>query len=299
MPGEPLYHSLHNHQIMQRQSDDGGIIHLGLFVLFIMLIIFSVIIIGFFQFTTIQNEQSVYDYDLSLSTSQPIENVVLLIPVPSYYHPDSGDHQTIIHLSNASFNNFDRGGLISTKIEVVNGIPMLNISADRIDPIYKNFIMPIGIMPGQNESELPPPPTHVYSDRYSQETPILVPMKLHMHDRDAGHTIDTRMPFGTEPLFMPYRILENFSSSDGEWYEGYHLSGSASASLVEVPFFLSYTCDDDNALIISMTFRGSNNWWVGGWRGNSYCESVSHAFTGQGDGVCWVKGVLVMGEGVY
>ena len=124
-------------------------------------------------------------------------------------------------------------------------------------------------------------------------------MKIHLYESDVGHTINTRMPFGTEPLFMPYRILENFSNPEDGMYEGYYVRGKASASLFEVPFILSYTCDDDNVLTISTEFLGANEWWVGGWQGNSYRERISHEFTGNTDGVYWVKGILVMGEGVY
>ena len=283
---------------MQMRLDDTGKTNLAIFLLFFMLIMFSVFMIVFFDSLASESAQSIYDYELSLSTSEPIENVVLLIPVPSYYNADSGQNETIINLDCVTFDNFDKIDTLSTKIEQVHGIPMLNISAGRINPLYQNRIEPIAIMPGQNISELPQP-THLYSDRYSEETPVLVAMKIHLYDSDVGHTIDTRMPFGTEPLFMPYRILENFTCPEGGMYGGYYVRDKASASLFEVPFILSYTCDDDNVFTISTELRGMNEWWVGGWRGNSYRERISHEFTGKTDGVYWVKGVLVMGEGVY
>ncbi|MCC7556619.1 MAG: hypothetical protein KO254_11025, partial [Methanoculleus marisnigri] len=94
---------------------------------------------------------------------------------------------TPVNLSRASLSNFDRDN-ISVRIEDVGGVPMLNISAERIDPVYKNRIEPIAIMPGQNESELPEP-THIYSNKYSEDTPVLVEMELHMFDTDPGHEI--------------------------------------------------------------------------------------------------------------
>ena len=283
---------------MGNYLDDSGRINLAIIVLIIILVMFSVLIIGFFSFTASESAQSVYMYELKISTSGPIEDVVLLIPVPSYYNPDSKQHETVINMSRVSFNNVDRSGDITAKIEYVDGIPMLNISADRIDPIYKNRIEPIAIMPGQNESELPQP-THIYSDSYSEETPLLIAMELHMHDNEVEHEIDTRMPRGKEPLFMPYRISENFSGADGGMYEDYYLSEGASGSFIEVPFILSYTADDANVLTVSTEFQGTNQWWIGGWQSNSYRERITHAFMGEADGTYWVKGVLTTGDGMY
>ncbi|WP_062397444.1 hypothetical protein [Methanogenium cariaci] len=252
---------------MRILPDDAGKINLALVVLIIVLVMFSAIIIGFFRFTASESAQSMYIYSLSLSTSESIENVTLLIPVPSYYDPDSKQNKTVIDMSRVSFKNADQARNLSAKIEQVNGIPpMLNISADRITPRYKNRIEPIAIMPGgQNESELPPRPTRIYSDSYSEETPVLIAMGgMHMQENDVGHEINTRMPFGKEPLFMPYRIRENFSRSDGGMTDGYYLSEGAFGSFIEVPFILSYTADDDNVLAISSEFEGINQWWIGG-----------------------------------
>ncbi|MDD3070016.1 hypothetical protein [Methanoculleus horonobensis] len=234
--------------------------------------------------------RSTYHYELKVSTSGPIEDAVLLIPLPSRYDPATGTNVTPINLSRASLRNFDSD--ISVKIENVDGVPMLNISADRIDPIYKNRITPIPIMPGQNESELPKP-TQIYSDRYSEETPVLVDRELHLHDADPGREIETRMPIGTEPLLAPYRIVGNLTGSDD------HLSPGSSGYVVEVPFIFSFEAADDNVLTISADLQGRNEWWVMGWQFNSYHEQVRHEFTGPCNGTYLVKGVLVTGEGVY
>ncbi|WAI01747.1 hypothetical protein [Methanogenium organophilum] len=283
---------------MLNLPDDAGRINLAIIVLIIVLIMFSVIIMGFFHFTATESAQSVYIYELKFSTSEPIDNVTLLIPVPSYYNPETGQNETVINMSSVSFKNVDHAGSISTKIEPVNGVPMLNISADRITPLYKNRIEPIAILPGQNESELPQP-THIYSDSYSEETPLLIELELHMYDSDAGHEIDTKSPVGNEPLFMPYRIQVNFHGAEGGMYDGSYLSEGDAGSFIEVPFILSYTADDHNVLTISTEFQGINQWWVGGWQSNSYHERISHEFTGEANGTYWVKGVLVTGDGVY
>ncbi|MCM2466883.1 hypothetical protein [Methanoculleus oceani] len=238
---------------------------------------------------------STYHYELTISTTGPIEDAVLLIPLPSRYDPETGTNVTPVDLSRASFSNFDSD--ISVRIENVDGVPMLNISADRIDPIYKSRIEPIPIMPGQNESELPKP-THIYSDRYSEETPVLVEMELYMLDTSPGREIDTRTPIGAEPLFAPYRIAGNLTGSGGP-ADDYYVSPGSTGYVVEVPFILSFDAGDENVLTISSRFQGANQWWILGWQSNSYNERLRHEFTGPCNGTYPVRGILVTGEGVY
>ena len=244
-----------------------------------------------------ESAQSLYLYELTLSTSGPLEDAVLLIPIPCFYNSDSGNNETIINISQLSFSNINRDN-ISVTIETVNGVPMLNISADEITPLYKNRIEPIMIMPGENVSELPQP-THIYSDRYSEETPSPVRMEIHLFDSSPDHKIDTRMPFGKEPLVMPYRLLRNLSSTEDGFYEGYYLSRGSAGYLVEVPFILTYHSDEENVLTISSELQGINQWWILGWQSNSYHERISHEFAGEGNGTYLVTGLLATGDGVY
>ncbi len=266
-------------------------------ILVALFFIAAVLVAGLLAGSASESAESVYIYELKVSTSGPIENATLLIPLPTYSDPDSGTNITPVNLSRVSFSNFDRDN-ISVRIEDVGGVPMLNVSAGRITPVYKNHIKPIAIMPGQNESELPQP-THVYSDRYSEETPLLVEMEIHMYDTGVDHEIDTRMPIGTEPLFMPYRVVGDLNGSAGLIEDTYYVSTGSSGYVVEVPFVLSYDADDDNVLTISAEFQGINQWWVMGWQSNSYRERVRHEFSGACNGTYPVRGILITGEGVY
>jgi hypothetical protein len=257
----------------------------------ILMLAFVALTIGLLGQSASESFESLYLYELRVSTSGPLDDAVLLIPIPSCYDPDSGTNVTPINISCVSFRNFDREN-ISVTIEDVAGVPMLNISADRIDPVYENRIEPIGIMPGENESNLPEP-THIYSNQYSEETPMLVEMELSMLDTSPGHEINTRMPVGAEPLFAPYRIVGNLNSSED------YVSPGTSGYIVEVPYILSFDADDDNVLTISSRFQGVNQWWVLGWQSNSYHERVHHEFRGACNGTYPVRGILITGEGVY
>jgi len=264
-------------------------------ILAVILFVFIALTAVILGQSSAESFRSTYHYGLRISTSGPIEDAVLLIPLPSYYNPDTGTNVTPFDLSRASLSNFD--GNVSVRIENVSGIPMLNISADRIDPIYKNRIRPIPIMPGQNESELPKP-THVYSDRYSEETPVLVDMELSMPVTESDHEIETRRPIGNEPLFIPYRVVSTLNASGGP-VDDYYVSPGSAGYVVEVPFILSFDAEDENVLTISADFLGTNQWWILGWQSNSYHESVRHEFRGPCNGTYPVRGVLVTGEGVY
>ncbi|NLM29074.1 MAG: hypothetical protein GX216_01380 [Methanomicrobiales archaeon] len=265
-------------------------VSIAIAALVVFSLIFMVLTIGILCYSASENFESSYHYGLTISTTGPIENVVLLIPLPSRYNPDTGTNVTPFDLSRATLTNFDRDN-ISIRIEDVSGVPMLKVSADRIDPVYKNRIKPIGIMPGQNESDLPKP-THIYSNRSSEETPVLIEMELSMFDANPGHEIDTRIPVGTEPLFAPYRIVGNLTGSGGP-VDDYYVSPGSSGYVVEVPFILSFDAGDDNVLAVSTDFQGINQWWILGWQSNSYRESVRHEFTGPCNGTYPVKGILV------
>ncbi|NLM30900.1 MAG: hypothetical protein GX216_10870 [Methanomicrobiales archaeon] len=236
--------------------------------------------------------RSSYRYDLEISTSGPLDDTILLIPLPSRYDPGTGVNVTPFDLSHASFSRFDQDN-ITVAIECVDGIPMLKIAAGRIDPVYKSRIEPILIMPGQNESDLPEP-TEIYSDRYSEETPVLVDREIHITSA-TGREIDTRTPMGTEPLLKPYRVIRNLSSSTDDYY----VSPGASGYIIEVPFILSFGAGDENILTISSEFSGANEWWVLGWQSNSYREMVHGEFAGACNGTYPVRGILATGEGVY
>ncbi|HQD26275.1 MULTISPECIES: hypothetical protein [Methanoculleus] len=100
---------------------------------------FIVQIMGSLNRSAAESFQSSYNYEQKVSTTGPLTDVVLLIPIPSRYDPKTGRNVTPIDLSLASFSNFDRSN-VSVRIGGVGGVPMLTRS------------------PGQSEPELPEPP---------------------------------------------------------------------------------------------------------------------------------------------
>lgn len=242
-----------------------------------------------------------YSYALSISTSKPLYNVTLLVPLPCRYETEPGECHTFINLSEVSCKYFDQSD-ISMQIESWNGYTVLNISAKSILPLYKNHIDPIPIYPGQNESELPPTPATVYSHSYSPDTPEPVAMEMHRYFIKNDGDINTKQPFDEEMLMRPFTILnltgEDNSSFSGD-YPGRMNSGDFSESQIQVPLFLSYETDRDNILGISSSVRGANEWWCFGWSGNSYEQRIGNSFGGSRNDTYMLEGYLVAGEGTY
>jgi len=267
-------------------------------VLMAILVLSFVVVLGY-HMNRMESESydSAYHYELTMSTTGSLENAIFLIPLPSYYNASTGRNEAVIDLSTVSFTNVDPES-VSVRLEEVGGVQMLNISSERITPLYKNYIEPIGIMPGQNESELPKP-THFYSDRYSEETPVLLPMEMHMYRSGVDHEINTRSPIGNEPLFMPYTIVQALDNDAGIIVDDNYVPGGATGYIIEVPVILSFDADEGNVLSITAEFQGMNEWWVLGWRSNSYRERITMKCTGPCSGTYAARGVLITGEGVY
>lgn len=275
---------------------------IGIFILGVILfgILLAAIVVA--DYYTDDCKQAVYSVDIDISTSKPVYNATLLIPLPSAPDFDSGGYITFLNLSEAVFINPDQEN-VSAQIEIQNSFPVLNISSKRTSMIYKNRIVPEEILPGQNESELSPLPETIYSDRYSNETPIISPIEIHMYYmKTNGIEINTKKPFETEPLLRPYNIL-NVTGKDNSFFSKDYFKGKISdeysESQIEVPVYLSYETDTDNILSISCTLRGSNEWWKGGWTGNSYEESAGNKFKGIKCGTYTLEGVLTAGKGAY
>jgi hypothetical protein len=269
---------------------------IAVFIIVVLLLAGLMIFFVVLDFSASDSTRLNYMYELTMSTEKPMTNATILIPVPGYYDKQRGANITIINTSNLNFNNFDTVN-ISCTIENINGIPMMKISANQILPLYKNYIEPVMIMPGQDEKNLPQP-THVYSHSYSEETPEIIQMTLNLYS-ETDHIIDTKNPFDKEPLFIPYRIIEKVNSTSELFYRDFYISSRSDAYLVEIPVYLSYDTPDDNTLCISTKMTGINEWWVFGWQRNQYSERFNAEITGKNDGWNMYEGILLTGDGVY
>ncbi|MDD4127957.1 MAG: hypothetical protein PHV39_09805 [Methanomicrobium sp.] len=268
---------------------------IGIVVLAIIVFVSLLIAIGILNIYATNNVNSVYSCDLYLSVSEPIYNATLLIPLPSAPDSNSDNYKTFLNISEVTFTNFDKDN-ISARIDFQNSYPVLNISAEKITPIYKSRIEPVAILPGQDESELPGIPAIIYSESYSAKTPELVQREIHRYYiKNDDLKINTKQPYDKEPMFRPYSFLNMTENEKFNIKE----SNDYAKSQIEVPIYLSYEAESDNTLTISCELRGSNEWHVLGWQWNLYEERIENEFKGSKNGVYLLEGVLTAGDGVY
>jgi hypothetical protein len=253
---------------------------LGLLAVLVVVILFALLLAVFFwQATTIrkQSEYHRYHYDVSISAPALLANCTLLLPVPSIRNNSPpGDA-----LVRGEGYNVPPGWMLS--LEPVNGTPMLRISAPAIVAEYHGY--PIPIEPGSTQSLTPAPA----ATAWSEETPVLIPIGFGV-SLTVPEPIDTRDPFGREPLLAPpesYIAAGCRGPSDkGQCYR------------FSVPVSVSCSSGEGN-LTLSISAGGTNQWWMGGWSGNSCDETVIATVDDPRQGWVAGEGFLTTGTGRY
>jgi hypothetical protein len=222
---------------------------------------------------SLDSYQSSYSYEATLSFTEPLYNVTLLLPYPSTgFDPLLSD-----------FYGIPDGW--EAEIVTIDETRFLSIKADRMIPEYRG--MPIAIEPDQEIL----PPTMPPNDRYSKETPILMPESFGIR-YDPGRTIQTKHPEGSEPL-LPYTVSEG-----GCTILGMGRDPSPCTAIIS-PVYLSYESTPDTIVEVGVRFSGSNEWWSLGWSGNGYSQLSSLQLIGPHDGWNEMQGDMVTGTGRY
>ncbi|GAA5263437.1 hypothetical protein [Methanocalculus sp. MC3] len=222
---------------------------------------------------SLDSYQSSYSYEATLSFTEPLSNVTLLLPYPSPgFNPLLSDFYGMPEDWEA-------------EVITINGTPFLSITADRMIPVYRG--MPIAIEPGEENL----PPTLAPSDRSSEETPILMPESFGIR-YDPGRTVRTKHPEGSEPL-LPFTPSEG-----GCTILGMGRDPSPCTAIIS-PVYLSYESTPDTSVEVWVRFSGSNEWWSLGWSGNSYSQLSSLQLRGPYDGWNEMQGDMVTGTGRY
>jgi hypothetical protein len=109
---------------------------------------------------------------------------------------------------------------------------------------------------------------------------------------EAGASeIDTRNPAGHEPLFFP----------GGTFIQGSCVAPGCDGSVYDHPVlvYVSYTSESPVVISLRVSLSGSNSIWRGGWRSNTYSDSVFIEITQGMQGWIAGEGKLLTAEGVY
>ena len=235
-----------------------------------------------------ESYSSDYRYHVTISAERSLDNVTLLLPLPSYGGVSSVG-EAILREEGYGFPDDWEYSLIE-----VDGAGMLQISADRIVPTYRNLITPIPLYPGETP---PPTPEIITSTEYSEETPVLIPIECGVSIRDVDE-INTRDPLGSEPTLSPKR---NLTLADDPFPTPAPPGGVSVSSYYtfESPVYAAYTCDPETVVSIHISYHGGNSWWVLGWSGNRFREDVAITLSGPDPGWQYGFGTLRTGEGRY
>jgi hypothetical protein len=231
----------------------------------------------FWQMAAIRQESEYheYHYQVSLSTQSVLRNVTLLLPVPFL------DNTSPLGEAMVRGEGYGIPPSWRLSLEQVNNTPMLNITAGIIVPEYHGY--PIPLEWGQTPVQTPPP----VATAYSEEIPVLMPLSFGISQR-VQESIDTRDPINREPLF----------SSPG-FLTGAPCPGPSPAGRCyryRAPVFVQYSGGGGN-LTLTLEGGGTNSWWLGGWSGNSYSDSLQVTLDNSRQGWVMAEGLLSTGPG--
>ncbi len=212
-----------------------------------------------------------YDYDVTITTDSNLSNVTLYLPIPVRDNTSSVGR----HIAENNFSSDDPAWKY-VPVDTEHGL-MLFIRTDRIVPEFRPFPIPI-----PEDSEISPETEPVDSDEYSEET--LVQNSISFATMvPAGHIIDTRNPLDREPVLLPK----------------YGMNSSQNIHNYESRIYAQYEASPDAKVEISVSMTGYNEWWVLGWRSNSYSEWMNVVLSGPQHGWATANGTLVTGDGTY
>ena len=249
-------------------------------LIFAILLIVIVLAWFFWQGMVIRKESEYHElrYRVVISTESVLENITLLLPVP-LIHNDSLLGEALVKGEGYGIPPDWR-----LSLEQVNDTPMLKIFAAKIVPEYHGF--PIPIEPGSTPMQTPPPT----ATAYSKDTPVLIPLEFGIAQR-VQRSIDTQNPFNREPLLTYPELVKSIPC------RGPSLPGRCYQYMA--PIYVQYSSSEAGNLTMTISSGGMNQWWEGGWSGNSYEEAIEVTLENNQQGWIQGEGFLSTGSGRY
>ncbi|MFO7967309.1 MAG: hypothetical protein R6U44_06900 [Archaeoglobaceae archaeon] len=213
-----------------------------------------------------------YQVDMDPGSGSGLNNVTLYVPLPS----ENG-----AGISLEDINRPDDWE-VST-VDTVHG-EMLEISAERIETANRSNSSPL--RPGE-EPQTPGPQDRTLRLNRITETII------------SNKEINTANPHGNEPVLNPkYDLTRTECSFPHGGDQPLKCYQYRSAMFINYGSESNGSNVSDAGLNVSVTFEGSNSWWIYGWNGNEYRDRIY--FTVEGDeGWFESEGQLIAGQGSY
>lgn len=226
---------------------------------------------------------SSYEYTVGIDTNATLENVTVRVPLPQV------GGAAAVNASVVAPNGTVESGVNGAVVETASG-PMLELTTDRFEVTTRYYRFVESNETGYRE-EIPreqydaDEPDHQRVDHRS----ITVRLSI------AGeYPLETRDPFETEPtLYAGDAVTREltdcrFSDERAEACFGY-----------DAPVYLAYDTAGNATVRGYVSVEGANEWFAGGWTGNSYADRVEFAATGPQRNWSNATGYTVTGRGTY
>jgi hypothetical protein len=215
---------------------------------------------------------STHRYSVGIDADTTLENVTIRLPVPQQ------DGAATYDVSVLTPNGTVEGAFDAAIVETDRG-PMLELTTDAfsVETRYYRFVESDGLGQREEISEAEYDPSNPDHQRIEQRT-VGVTVS-----RDVTYPIETRTPAGESPMFYAGDAVTRDLSDCPFPYED-----PVACFAYDAPAYLSYDAPTDTNVSGSVRFEGSNEWFAGGWTGNSYSDRVAFDATGPQDG--WVSG---------
>lgn len=228
-----------------------------------------------------ESRAGVYDYTFGLDAHGTLSNATIRVPLPA----EGGE--SVLNVSVLAPNGTVDGAFEASVVDTEHG-PMLELRAEEFDvqPRYFETVEEDGMGSRVEISEAeydPENPDHSTVEFRSVDVLVTV---------DAPYPVDTETPAGDEPL-LPAASDRVATACRTPTTDG------ASCYDYDAPVYLEYGAADDARVDLIVAFEGRNEWFDGGWTGNGYRDTVSHAATGPQSGWVTAEGHLVVGNGNY
>lgn len=226
---------------------------------------------------------STYDYAVGIDADATLDDVTVRLPLPQL------GGQTTYNASAVAPNGTVDGAFDATVVETEAG-PMLELTTETfsVETRYYRFVEEDGLGRREEISEAEYDPTNPDHQRQSRRT---VGVSV---SRSVEYPIETRTPVGDSPTLYAAdavtRSLTDCTLPD---------RGETACFVYDAPVYLSYDAPADADVTGSVTFTGSNEWFTGGWTGNSYTDRVTVGATGPQDGWVEGRGYTETGSGNY
>ncbi|GAA0205776.1 hypothetical protein [Halobaculum roseum] len=255
--------------------------------LVVLLVAAAVLAFGFWQFTRPVPESYSHtaEYRAYLQPDATLTDVTLYLPLPV----ENGSSPAGDALVSGSPGVVDAPPGWSFAVEDTAYGPMLALSFPELAPNYVER----------------PPPRTVDPDGTTAApgtaTPTVAPGRTPIRTLDSylvsvelafEEPIDTRSPADSEAVLRP-RLNATEVPCD-------ELTGEeAVCRRFGTRMYLSYDAPENATVDVLVTYEGRNDWFAGGWTGNSFRQSTRVVATGDGPGWVAVDGEETTGVGTY